>query len=308
MDPTPNILLDTDMLTDCDDAAALASLHALADRGEARILGVAVNGIDTHGLHGAVVSAINYYYGRPNIPVAMTPRSPGQTPSKPSSYSPAIFAEYPHDGLRDAERPDAIDLYRRLLEESEDRSVTIASIGFLSNLADLLCDEAGQELVARKVRAITIMGGNYPEGNEYNFECEGSGPTTRAALASWPSTIPITYIGFELGTKINTGRCYLAAPDSPMRRSYELAYDSINRSRPSWDQIAVLHAVRGLVHGGRQWFRPVHGRNQIADSGRNTWIPNSEEPDAYLELAAPAEDLSTVIEELMVAPPLMQPI
>lgn len=35
-----SIILDTDMDTDCDDVGALAMLHALADNGEAEILGI----------------------------------------------------------------------------------------------------------------------------------------------------------------------------------------------------------------------------------------------------------------------------
>ena len=32
------LILDTDMLTDCDDTAALGMLHAMADAGEAQML------------------------------------------------------------------------------------------------------------------------------------------------------------------------------------------------------------------------------------------------------------------------------
>ncbi len=295
------VLLDTDMLTDCDDAGALAVLHALADRGEAIILGVAVNGVDTHGLHGAVVSAINHYFGRPDIPIGMSPRTADQTPSKPSTYAPAIFEAYPHDGSRDAERPDAIGLYRRLLAEAEDGSVTIVSIGFLSNLADLLSERSGRDLVARKVRGITVMGGAYPAGGEHNFQYGGAGPATKAALAAWPDEVPMTFVGYELGEAVVTGKGYADAPDSPMRRAYQLAYDSIHRGRPSWDQVAVFHAVRGLRHDGRTWFRAVRGRNRIADDGSNVWMADSAGPHAYLEAATSPGELAAAIEVLMTA-------
>ncbi|MDQ8208744.1 nucleoside hydrolase [Coraliomargarita sp. SDUM461003] len=297
------ILLDTDMLTDCDDAGALAMLHVLADRGEAKILGVAVNGIDSHGLHGSVVSAINYHFGRPEIPVAMSPRGEEQTPVKPSSYSSSIYENYPHDGLRDAERPNAVELYHRLLSEAEDHSVTIVSIGFLSNIADLLAMDSGPALVARKVKGITIMGGAYPSGNEYNFDFSGTGPTTQAALEAWPETVPITFIGYELGERVITGTDYQAAPDSPMRRAYELAYDSINRGRPSWDQVAVFHAVRGLHSNGCTWFNAIAGKNRISATGQNSWQADPSGPDAYLELAVSADELASTIEQLMVTPP-----
>jgi inosine-uridine nucleoside N-ribohydrolase len=297
------VLLDTDMLTDCDDAGALAMLHALTDRGEAKILGVAVNGVDTHGLHGAVVSAINHYFGRPDIPIGMSPRTTDQAPAKPSTYAPAIFEAYPHDGLRDSERPDAIDLYRRLLSESEDGSVTIVSIGFLSNLADLLAEESGRDLVARKARGITVMGGAYPAGGEHNFQFGGTGPTTKAALAAWPDMVPMTFVGYELGEPVVTGRGYADAPDNPMRRAYQLAYDSIRQGRQSWDQVAVFHAVRGLHHDGRTWFRAVRGQNRIADDGSNVWDADPVGPHAYLESETSPGDLAAVIEGLMIALP-----
>jgi hypothetical protein len=37
------IILDTDMSGDCDDAGALALLHALADQGECEILATVVS-------------------------------------------------------------------------------------------------------------------------------------------------------------------------------------------------------------------------------------------------------------------------
>ncbi|HEX3131944.1 MAG TPA: hypothetical protein VHX44_00005, partial [Planctomycetota bacterium] len=52
----PSVIVDTDTLTDCDDAGALALLHVLADAGEVKILGVVLNGQDTNRKHSAVVS------------------------------------------------------------------------------------------------------------------------------------------------------------------------------------------------------------------------------------------------------------
>ncbi|MEI9893193.1 MAG: hypothetical protein WDN28_04600 [Chthoniobacter sp.] len=63
------IFFDTDMETDCDDAGALAVLHALADRGECEILATVVSVRDPNS--AATVDAINRYYGRPNLPLGM---------------------------------------------------------------------------------------------------------------------------------------------------------------------------------------------------------------------------------------------
>jgi hypothetical protein len=63
------LILDTDMSGDCDDTGALALLHALADRGECEILGTIVNRKDLATASAAATSAINTWYGRPEIPM-----------------------------------------------------------------------------------------------------------------------------------------------------------------------------------------------------------------------------------------------
>jgi hypothetical protein len=63
----PSVLVDTDIGPDCDDAGALAVLHALADRGGVEILGVMYALSNPYG--APCVDAINTYYGRADIPV-----------------------------------------------------------------------------------------------------------------------------------------------------------------------------------------------------------------------------------------------
>src|SRR5678816_3518400 len=61
------IFFDTDMDTDCDDAGAMAVLHALADRGECQILATVVS--VRHPGAAPTVAAINAYYGRADLPI-----------------------------------------------------------------------------------------------------------------------------------------------------------------------------------------------------------------------------------------------
>ncbi|MDZ7724498.1 MAG: hypothetical protein U5R06_17270 [candidate division KSB1 bacterium] len=66
--PPVNIIFDTDMGSDCDDAGALALLHAYADQNKAEILGcVYTSGRVPYG--AGVVQAINIACGRPAVPV-----------------------------------------------------------------------------------------------------------------------------------------------------------------------------------------------------------------------------------------------
>ena len=62
------VIFDTDMLTDFDDVGALACLHALADAGEAEILGLAE--WDTTKTHRFANRAIRFLRDpeNPNLP------------------------------------------------------------------------------------------------------------------------------------------------------------------------------------------------------------------------------------------------
>jgi hypothetical protein len=307
----PSLIIDTDMLTDCDDAGALAMAHALADAGEVELLGVVLNGQDTHGKHSAVVSAINRHYGRGSLPIGVDKRPEGTTPRKASSYSRAVFDGFPHDGLTDAQRPDALTVYRQLLAAAPDRSVTIAGIGFLSNLDTLLRSPGdtidardGVALVKAKVRLLSLMGGTYPTGKEYNFSFGGAAGTARYVIDHWPDAeAPVVFGGYELGAAVITGRLYAAFPRSPMFRCYEIAYDSLKKGRPSWDQLTILHAARGCSAGGVAYWTEVAGSNAIAADGTNTWQTMPVRRQIYLVAALGHGAMAALIDELMTRPP-----
>jgi hypothetical protein len=204
----------------------------------------------------------------------------------------------------DSDRPNAVDIYENILSEQDDNSVTIVSIGFLTNLADLLKTENGKKLVAQKVKLISIMGGRYPSGEEYNFNFDGTAKDTICFMENCPKNVPLIFTGFEFGIGVITGKQYKNAPDSPMRRAYELAYDSINVGRPSWDQIALLYGARGDCFNGNKMFELEHGYNSIADDGSNKWISDNTSIHAYLQPAIPETEIANIIEELMLAEPI----
>jgi len=63
------VIFDTDMDIDCDDAGALAVLHALMDQGETNILGIVCD-VPVEATAKVAVS-INHYYNRVKIPVGI---------------------------------------------------------------------------------------------------------------------------------------------------------------------------------------------------------------------------------------------
>ena len=87
-----------------------------------------------------------------------------------------------------------------------------------------------------------------------------------------------------------------------MRRAYELYRP---HHRQSWDQTAVLFAVRGL-DGGLADYWDVQGKGQmhIKEDGSDLWRESADKGQ-YLHLVKkmPPEKIAAVIEELMLQPP-----
>jgi len=305
--PVP-IIFDTDMCTDCDDAGALAVLHELANKGECEILAVCCSNKSKYSI--GACDAINTYFGRGQIPLgACKGNEVGKDESMTPGYNEIAknTALYKHDVVTRDNVSAAMSVYRKVLASQPDRSVSIVVVGFLTNISDLLKsgpDEnstlSGVDLVAAKVKELSVMGGRYPSGQEYNFAQRGAAPYTKHAIGTWPATVPVTFCGGELGEPVSTGPCLANAPaGNPVKRAYELMYNGI-KGRPSWDPLTVLYAVRGLRD---YWQAETGGQNVIKDDGSNAWQPGSGKNHSYLKAKMSNSAIAEVLSGLMTGGP-----
>jgi inosine-uridine nucleoside N-ribohydrolase len=312
--PPVKVIFDTDMAADVDDVGALAILHAMADLGEAEILAVGISSRNENV--GPTVDAINTWYGRPDIPIGYQrgiqvgyPADTGEATE--SKYAEAVAKSFPHRLARSRDAPDAALLYRQILAAQPDASVVIVSVGFLTNLRSLLdtppdaaSPASGEDLVRRKVRLWVCMGGKFPDGQfkdgggEYNLRID-----TRAAVRAvgdWPT--PVVFSGFEIGARVFTGKGMRAAPEASPTRAAYLHFNGLE-NRESWDQTAVLYAVRGA---GDYWTESEPGlclMHASLRSAYNEWIPTPRKSHRYLIEKRPPAEVARVIEDLMLRPP-----
>jgi len=278
---------------------AVALLHALADKGEGHILAMMVSSGDPWG--ASCLDALNTYFGRPDIPIGNVS---GKRVVHRSKYTQKISSEFQHDSETPRAGRDAVSLYRKILAADEDRSVVIVSVGYLTNLSNLISSSSdrfssldGMTLVRKKVKATICMGGKYPSGREWNFYQNAS--DARNVIDRWPG--PITFIGYETGVKILTGAGLKETPmNNPVRRSYEL-YNNL-KDRPSWDQMAVLYAVKRAKDTYAQHWYGIPGRNCVLSDGTNEWVDIAEGPHSYLRLNRSPETYAVMIEKLMISP------
>jgi len=297
-EPQPvRLIFDTDMMGDVDDVGTVALLHALAGAGEVEILGMGLSGKNPWS--PLCLDALNTYFRRPDIPIGVVK---GPAFDKRSKYAETIAREFPHRLKSADEAPDAAVLYRQILAGQPDGSVVMVSVGQVTNFRNLLktepdrhSDLAGVGLVKRKVKAWVCMGGKIPEGREANLIHDG--PAAAYAVEHWPT--PIVFSGWEIGQEIMTGAGLNSAPTScPVRRGYEL-YNGLNH-RQSWDQTAVLYAVRGLDGGlADYWDVRTDGYLHVNQDGSNEWRKSPDKSHACLVRKMDPKKIAAVIEELM---------
>lgn len=287
------IILDTDMATDCDDAGAMAVLHAFERAGEARIAAVVVNNKAPES--AGAVAAINAFYGRPDIPLGAYQGDAVGAPAGGFVCSLASDTEaFGHAVRSRGEVPAAVEVYRKTLAALPGRSAVIVSIGHLNNLHDLMRSGpdahsplAGVGLIREKVARMVMMGGDYPAGKEHNFFARGADAVSADVVRGWPT--PIVFSGYTLGLALRTGPGLKALAEThPVRRAYELhPTKPMEHGRPSWDQTAVVAAVRGPESF---WSVSARGFNRVAPDGTNRWEEHADGPHVYLvEREAPAK-------------------
>ena len=283
------VIFDTDLATDCDDAGAVAMLHALADDGRAELLAMGVSTLTSHSI--LALDALNTWYGRPDIPIGTT-RDPGAYTPDPNSvfYARQLAEEYPrtHPWKSPADAPDVAAVYRQMLAAEPDiddkhPGVVLITVGMLTNSRSLLksgpCDHSpltGLELVKRKIRLWVIMGGSFKTPHdEYNIAKHTE--ASRYALDHWPA--PVVFSPAEIGHAIITGTGLQALPAGPgpdghiLRRAYQLHFRPLTHGRHSWDQAAVLYAVLAIDNGpaADHWTLSAPGRVTVTDDGTACW-------------------------------------
>ncbi len=303
------VIFDTDMDTDCDDAGALAMLHAFADQGKVKILATMVS--SRYQYSAPCVRAINTYFGRSDLPLGV-PKGEGASTKRGSKYARQIAREFPGNLDQNDDAPDARLVYRRVLASQPDGSVVIVSVGYLTNLKDLLetqPDEQskldGHGLVSRKVKYWVCMGGAYPRrlkhGGYGNFMPHAEATVT--AIRDWPGNV---FFSGD-GKQIHTGRLLRsqAATENPVKRAYDL-YLGSRLTRPSWDQVALLYAVEPKAS---YWRLTLQGHNHIFSNATNEWRSEPDNLRHHLVQIKPdmRDDVTKTIEALMAhVPPKKQ--
>ncbi|KAI1752405.1 inosine/uridine-preferring nucleoside hydrolase [Xylaria castorea] len=298
-----NLIIDTDLFSDVDDAGALL---LAATSPHVNLLAVNINYPSTFSALAA--SAILAHY---DLEVPIGVRRPLTNDTffdgwfyELGEYASKIAFHFSGGSLpwgHAEEAWDPVALYRKVLAEAEDDSVTIASIGFLENLSGLLnstadqhSDLSGRTLVARKVSELVVMGGDYPSGYEFNFWGSNASLTAHV-INTWEGRV--VFVGDSVGKNVKSGRRLMVeGPEKdPVRMAY--IYYTYHTPRPSWDPLAVLYAMNGL--GDLFEFGNEYGYNHVEVNGSNRWVWDTKVRNQFfLRLGADEKGVAAELDRL----------
>ncbi|ORY63930.1 inosine/uridine-preferring nucleoside hydrolase [Pseudomassariella vexata] len=282
-----SLIIDTDLFSDVDDAGALL---LAATSPNVSLLAVNLNYPSSYSAVAA--SAILAHYGKVDVPIGI--KRPLTNESffdswsfELGEYASKIAYHYAGGSLLWGQADMAwepVALYRKVLAEAEEKSVTIASVGFFENLSGLLNSTAdsysnltGPQLIASKVSELVIMGGGYPSGHEFNFWGDNSSLTAHV-VNNWKGRV--VFSGSELGGNVSSGGPLMneGPVTDPVRQAY--IYYTYGTPRFSWDPLTVLYAIEGL--GNLFEFGNVNGGyNYVYPNGSNVWVNDETRTEQY---------------------------
>lgn len=297
----PKLIFDTDMGPDYDDVGAIAILHNLAAKGECEILATVAS--DRHVSIAPTIDLFNRYFKKPDIPVGIAAADAPDMEAG-NHWNDSLINRF-DPSLQGKQYPSAVTVYRKVLASQADHSITIITVGFLSNLKALLQSKSdqysslnGTELVKQKVKKLVAMAGGFPSGFEFNVNKDPA--ASYAVFQHWPS--PILFSGFEIGKELFTGGrvAEKEANHNPVAWAYAYNLQTYTKegekNRPSWDQTAVLCAIRNP----EDYFQ-VKGPGQfvVDKKGNNHWNPDGKAQHYFLAHKYPYDEIAKKIEALM---------
>ena len=289
------IIFDTDIGNDVDDALAMGVIHALQNRAECQLLAVTIT--KDNPFAAPMVSLVNTFYGRPDIPVGMVRE--GVTPEDGKYLKEVVQTKnekgdeaFPHAIQPGSVVPDAVGLLRKTLAAEEDGSVVVVQVGFSTNFArlmdtppDAISPLSGMELIRKKIRLLSIMAGIFdPKYThvEYNINCDL--PAAKKLIVEWPT--PIVFSGYEIGDMIrypsvNIKNDYNYVQQHPLKEAYHY-YRGLENTQATFDLTSVLYAVRPN-HGYFDLSEP--GTVVLDEKGHTSFEPDANGKHRYLKVS-----------------------
>lgn len=261
-----DVILDTDVGSDCDDMMALAYLAWARQQGRIRLRAVTNSNACPGGPD--LIRVFFEQLGEPVPPLG----SPVGHAQNYDTYCSSVLRRF-GDGVR--AYPDAVSVLRRALAES--KRAVLCAIGPFNNIAALLESQGdeispldGVSLVREHCARLAVMAGGFVPGEDGQNIPEWNALVDAAATQKMVELcpVPITFLPFEAGLNMLTGGSMMDKYGERTPLSYAYIHFADTRAiggRHSWDPALVLCAVEGC----RDFFdEDLRGTVSVDGDGR----------------------------------------
>jgi inosine-uridine nucleoside N-ribohydrolase len=162
------------------------------------------------------------------------------------------------------------------------------SVGFSTNIARLLQSPPdgyaalpGKELVAKKVKLLSVMAGSFGEKPLAEYNVVKDITAAKLVAAEWPT--PVVYAPFETGIKVlypatSIENDFTWVAHHPVVEAYNY-YLPMPYDRPTWDLLALLY----VTENSPDYFgESLPGRVTVSDKGFTTYTADQSGNRRYL--------------------------
>ncbi len=297
------VILDTDIGVDCDDAAAIAILLNYQKMGLCKLL--AITASSTREGATSTVQAICDYYGVADMPIgAMS--APAIPCDAQNNYAYDVMKKY---GAKSSQIP-AVELLRKTLASATEK-ITLIAIGPLSNVSRLLKSGAdeysplnGEMLVAEKVECLYLMGGAFADNYDGEFapkkqvfpEWNILQDIDAARFVAERFPCKMVYCPHEAGNFVYTD---IQTGDNPVWYSMLKFAENMENNptgkdfkRMSWDPITCIVAVEGVKDF---YGLSREGRISVDEKGVTLFDGSKEGGHRYLTLKGNYDKISAYV-------------
>ncbi len=266
-----NVILDTDLGSDCDDMMALAYLVYAAHHKGVKLCAVTHSNGCPEG-----PDAIRVFFE--HLGESVPPIGKAVVEMKAyDHYCKEIVARFDRSGEKHG-YADAVTVMRRALVEND--NVVICAVGAMTNVAALLESKAdeispldGASLVREKCEKLVLMAGIFDptvERIEWNVHLD----IPAAKIVAERSPVPVIWLPSETGADIITGGPMIEAfgESTPLSLSFCRFPGVLKKGgRSSWDPATALYAVEGC---GEFFTETPDGTVSVGDDGKTVYAPN----------------------------------
>ncbi len=276
-----DVIIDTDMGNDIDDALAFDLAYKAMDDRQLNIIGIVSHKLSPTSVD--YIDVLNTWYGYGSIPIARS-----LTPvynQHQADYTIPVCAMRDKKGRpmwkrskKGGDIQNPVEMYRRLLAERADSSVVVISLGFGTELAKLLVSGpdavsplTGRDLVAKKVKMLSIMAGSYGVKQRAEYNVVNDIPAMQTVFGQWPT--PIVQNPFELGKMVmyegeNLDEKFAWTAAHPVVEGFK-NYMKMPYNRPTWDLLSIV-----FLTNPEMFTVSEPGTVEVTDTGYTFFTPD----------------------------------